>query len=280
MHLTAAIKRFVFVSILSIAGSPAFAQATQTPPPAAPTPQQPFEPTVGQPGKDVVWVPTPDGLVEKMLDMAQVTARDYVIDLGSGDGRTVIAAAKRGARALGIEYNPDMVELSKRNAARAGVGDKATFMKADIFESDFSKATVITMFLLPSLNLQLRPKILDLAPGTRVVSNSFTMEAWQDDDTVTLAQDCTSWCTAHFWIVPAKVAGSWSLPSGNLTLTQEFQMVSGTLGQTPISNGRLRGSDITFTVGDAVYTGRVSGNSMKGTIKGPRAGTWLATRKP
>lgn len=279
MHSAPATQRLLFLAILSIGATPAFGQATLVPGTPLPQAQQPFEPTVGQPGKDVVWVPTPEGLVEKMLDMAQVTAKDYVIDLGSGDGRTVIAAAKRGARALGIEYNPDMVELSKRNAAKAGVGDKATFVKADIFESDFSKATVITMFLLPSLNLQLRPKLLDLAPGTRVVSNSFSMEAWQDDDTVTLAQDCTSWCTAHFWIVPAKVAGTWSMPSGNLTLTQEFQMVSGTLGQTPITNGRLRGSDITFTVGDAVYTGRVSGTSMKGTIKGPRAGMWAATRQ-
>jgi precorrin-6B methylase 2 len=279
MHPAPATQRLVLLAILLIAAAPAFAQATA---PAAQTPQaqQPFEPTVGQPGKDVVWVPTPDALVEKMLDMAQVTARDYVIDLGSGDGRTVIAAAKRGARALGIEYNPDMVELSKRNAAAANVGDRAQFVKADIFESDFSKATVITMFLLPSLNLQLRPKILDLAPGTRVVSNSFTMEAWQDDDTVTLAQDCTSWCTAHFWIVPAKVEGTWRLASGRLTLTQEFQMVSGTLDTTPISGGRLRGSDITFTVGNAVYTGRVSGDSMQGTIKGGRGGTWRATRQP
>jgi SAM-dependent methyltransferase len=270
---------------MCLAASAAYAQATQprvdrprVDPPTTLPEQKPFEPTVGQAGKDVVWVPTPETLVEKMLDMAKVTAADFVIDLGSGDGRTVIAAAKRGARALGIEYNPEMVELSKRNAAAAGVSDKATFEKADIFESDFSKATVITMFLLPSINLQLRPKILDLAPGTRVVSNSFTMEAWQDDDTVTLAQDCTSWCTAHFWIVPAKVNGTWKMPSGTLTLNQEFQMVSGTLGTQPVTAGRLRGSDITFTVGDAVYTGRVNGNTMSGTIKGGRGGKWSATR--
>jgi SAM-dependent methyltransferase len=275
----------VFTLSMCLAASAAYAQATQprvdrprVDPPTTLPEQKPFEPTVGQAGKDVVWVPTPETLVEKMLDMAKVTAADFVIDLGSGDGRTVIAAAKRGARALGIEYNPEMVELSKRNAAAAGVSDKATFEKADIFESDFSKATVITMFLLPSINLQLRPKILDLAPGTRVVSNSFTMEAWQDDDTVTLAQDCTSWCTAHFWIVPAKVNGTWKMPSGTLTLNQEFQMVSGTLGTQPVTAGRLRGSDITFTVGDAVYTGRVNGNTMSGTIKGGRGGKWSATR--
>src|SRR5918992_5999257 len=133
-----------------------------------------YEPSVGQEGKDVVWVPTPQVLVDKMLDMAKVTPSDYVIDLGSGDGRTVITAAKRGARAHGIEYNRDMVELSKRNAEKEGVSGKATFAQADLFKSDFSQASVITMFLLPDINLKLRPKILDLKPGTRVVSNSFT----------------------------------------------------------------------------------------------------------
>jgi SAM-dependent methyltransferase len=288
MHVLAVTSRLV-LAVSLLLPTLAYAQATQQKPPAAPATQQkppdappaqqkPYEPTVGQAGKDVVWVPSPEALVEKMLDMAKVTPQDYVIDLGSGDGRTVIAAAKRGARALGIEYNPDMVELSKRNAAAAGVSDKASFVKADIFESDFSKATVITMFLLPSLNLQLRPKLLDLAPGTRLVSNSFTMEAWQDDDTVTLAQDCTSWCTAHFWIVPAKVAGTWKVGQDTLTLSQEFQMVSGTLGSRPITAGRLRGADITFIVGNTEYTGRVNGNTMSGNVKGGNGSTWTATR--
>jgi precorrin-6B methylase 2 len=242
-------------------------------------PQKPYEPTVGQAGKDVVWVPTPQALVEKMLDMAQVTAKDYVIDLGSGDGRTVIAAAKRGAHALGIEYNPDMVELSKRNAAAAGVTDMATFAKADIFESDFSKATVITMFLLPTLNLQLRPKLLDLAPGTRLVSNSFTMDTWQDDETATVGGDCTSWCTAHFWIVPAKVEGVWTMRQGTLTLSQQFQMISGTLGSTPISNGKLRGKEISFSVGTVEYSGQVNGSTMQGAVKGGSGGTWNAMKR-
>ena len=277
MNIYSAIARVLLTTCLCLTASGAYAQAPQAPP--AP-PQTPYEPSVGQAGKDVVWVPTPDALVEKMLDLAHVTPKDYVIDLGSGDGRTVIAAAKRGARALGIEYNPDMVELSKRNAAAAGVSDKASFVKADIFESDFSKATVITMFLLPSLNLQLRPKLLDLAPGTRLVSNSFTMEAWQDDDTATInSQDCTSWCTAHFWIVPAKVDGTWRLPQGDLTLTQEFQMISGTLGSTPITNGKLRGNAITFSVGNVQYTGQVNGSSMQGTLKGGQGGAWSATRR-
>jgi precorrin-6B methylase 2 len=275
MNTYRAIGRVLLTTCLGLTVGGAYAQTPQTPQ----APQKPFEPSVGQAGKDVVWVPTPEALVEKMLDLAQVTAKDYVIDLGSGDGRTVIAAAKRGARALGIEYNPDMVELSQRNAAAAGVADKASFMKADIFESDFSKATVITMFLLPSLNLQLRPKLLDLAPGTRLVSNSFTMEAWQDDDTATITQDCTSWCTAHFWIVPAKVEGTWRLPQGDLTLTQQFQMISGKLGSTPITNGRLRGNAITFNVGTVQYTGQVKGSSMQGTLTGSQSGAWSATRR-
>jgi hypothetical protein len=260
------------IVVVALSCAPAPAQQTQTP-------AKPYEPAVGQEGKDVVWVPTPDVLVNKMLDMAATTQKDYVIDLGSGDGRTVIAAAKRGARALGIEYNPDMVELSKRNAAKAGVADKATFMKADLFESDFSKATVITMFLLPSINMQLRPKLLDLKPGTRIVSNTFTMEDWEPDETATVEDGCTgSWCTALFWIVPAKVEGTWQLPQGHLTLTQQFQKVTGTLGSTPVS-GRLRGDEITFNAGKVRYAGRVNGNTIEGTVTGGPGGPFTATRQ-
>jgi precorrin-6B methylase 2 len=241
--------------------------------------QKPFEPQSGQAGKDVVWVPTPQALVDKMLDMAKVTPQDFVMDLGSGDGRTVITAAKRGSHAMGVEYNPDMVELSKKNAAAAGVSDKATFVKADLFETDFSKASVITMFLLPQINMKLRPKILDLKPGTRIVSNSFTMEDWEADETANITEGCSSWCTALLWIVPAKVAGSWTLPQGQLTLTQQFQKISGTLGTAPISNGKLRGDEISFDVGNAKYTGKVSGTTMKGTITGGPGGSWTATKK-
>ena len=240
-----------------------------------------YQPEVGQEGKDVVWVPTPQVLVDKMLDMAKVTSKDYVIDLGSGDGRTVITAAKRGAKALGIEYNPEMVELSKRNAAKEGVTDKATFMKADLFESDFSHATVITMFLLPSINMKLRPKILDLKPGTRIVANSFDMEDWKPDETAKV-DGCSNWCTAYFWIVPAKVGGTWNLSQGELTLKQTFQMISGTLksgnNTAQITNGKLNGDQITFTAGGAQYTGHVSGNSIEGTVKGGSDGKWRATR--
>ena len=138
-------------------------------------------------------------------------------------------------------------------------------MKADLFETDFSKAQVVTMFLLPSINLRLRPKILEMKPGTRVVSNTFTMDDWTPDETSSVTEDCTSWCTALLWIVPAKVEGTWAMPQGALTLTQKFQMVTGTLGSTPISDGRLRGDEITFTAGGAKYTGKVTGNSMSGT---------------
>jgi len=240
-----------------------------------------YQPEVGQEGKDVVWVPTPQVLVDKMLDMAKVTSKDYVIDLGSGDGRTVITAAKRGAKALGIEYNPEMVELSKRNAAKEGVTDKATFMKADLFESDFSHATVITMFLLPSINMKLRPKILDLKPGTRIVANSFDMEDWKPDETAKV-DGCSNWCTAYLWIVPAKVGGTWNLSQGELTLKQTFQMISGTLksgnNAAQITNGKLNGDQITFTAGGAQYTGHVSGNSIEGTVKGGSDGKWRAPR--
>jgi hypothetical protein len=270
-------RRSVLVLWLLFAAVPVFAQTTQD------TKPQPFQPQVGQRGKDVVWVPTPQALVDKMLDMAKVTPQDFVMDLGSGDGRTVITAAKRGARAQGIEYNPDMVDLSKQNATREGVSDRAEFIKADLFETDFSKATVITMFLLPDINLKLRPKILDLKPGTRVVSNTFTMEDWNADEIATVGEDCTTWCTALLWIVPAKAGGVWTLPNGELALKQDFQMVSGTLRigseSTPITEGRLRGDQIAFTAGTTKYTGTVNGTTMEGTATtGMTSSKWSATR--
>ncbi|HME63215.1 MAG TPA: class I SAM-dependent methyltransferase [Candidatus Binatia bacterium] len=259
--------RLIIVALfLSLPGE--FAQAQ---------PAKDYQPAVGQEGKDVIWVPTPQALVDKMLDLAKVTPKDYVIDLGSGDGRTVITAAKRGAKALGIEYNPEMVELSKRNAAKEGVSDRASFVKADLFESDFSQAQVISMFLLSSINLKLRPKILDLKPGTRIVSNTFDMGDWKPDESATIP-NCNSWCTAHLWIVPAKAEGIWKLPQGELTLKQNFQMISGTLKNgnvvAPI-NGKLNGERISFTAGNASYTGRVNGDSMEGSVGGAQ---WNATR--
>jgi precorrin-6B methylase 2 len=263
-------RAWLTVCLCLIAAS-AFAQATAT--------QKTFEPKVGQAGKDVVWVPTSQELVNKMLDMAKVTAKDFVMDLGSGDGRTVITAAKRGATAVGIEYNPDMVELSKKNAEKEGLNNgKATFMKADLFETDLSKATVITMFLLPEINIKLRPKILNLRPGTRVVSNSFTMEDWEADETETISGECTSWCTALLWIVPAKVEGTWQTAQGDLKLTQTFQKVQGTLGSTKVE-GKLLGDEITLTAGKTTYTGRVNGTSIQGKIGGAGSGDWTATKR-
>jgi len=250
-----------FALVLALSTAFAFAQAQKA--------ESSFEPHSGQPGKDVVWVPTPQVIVDKMLDLAKVGPKDYVMDLGSGDGRTVITAAKRGARAQGIEYNPDMVTLSQRNAEKAGVTDRASFMKADLFETDFSKATVITMFLLPDINMKLRPKILDMKPGTRVASNTFTMGDWEPDQKVTLtsAEGCeTSWCTALLWIVPAKVAGSYKIPAGEVTLKQNFQMLSGSMnaeGKTYVLQGKVVGDQVQFSAGGKEYRGRVNGKSLE-----------------
>jgi hypothetical protein len=238
-----------------------------------------FEPQVGQAGKDVVWVPTPQSLVNKMLEIAKATPQDYLIDLGSGDGRTVITAAQKGMTAHGIEYNPQMVEVAQKAAKAAGVADKATFEKADIFESDFSKAQIITMFLLPWINEKLSPKLLEMKPGTRLVSNTFTMGDWQADETATVTEDCTNYCKALLWIVPAKAGGTWQLGEAELQLEQKYQMLSGKLGPTEITDGRVRGTDVSFTVGDAKYTGKIDGKSMSGTVSGGRNGSWTATQK-
>ena len=253
---------------------------------AQPAPNaQEFQPEVGQEGKDVVWVPTSLALVNKMLDMAKATPKDYVIDLGSGDGRTVIAAAKRGIKALGIEYNPDLVELSKRAAAKEGVTEHATFMKADLFETDFSQATVITMFLLPDINLKLRPKILNFKPGTRIVSNTFTMGDWAPDETGTAASDEGSsyYRTALLWIVPAKVDGTWTSTGGDIALKQKFQKFSGAINAggvtTLVTGGKLRGEQIQFSAGGTQYSGAVNGNRITGTATaGGASREWSATR--
>jgi SAM-dependent methyltransferase len=222
-------------------------------------------------------------LVDRMLDLANVTPQDLVMDLGSGDGRLVIAAAKRGARAVGVEYDPGLVELSKNNAAAQAVSDRASFVRADLFETDLSKATVITMFLRDDLNLRLRPRLLGLTPGTRIVSNTFAMGDWEPDDSVVVGRDCANWCFAMLWIVPAKVEGTWRLSQGDLRLSQTFQIVTGTLrppgGSASAVESRLRGNQITFTAGNARYVGRVSGRRMEGTVTaGGRTMNWSATR--
>jgi len=244
-----------------------------------------YEPHIGQQGKDVVWVPTPQELVDKMLEIAKVTPDDYIIDLGSGDGRTVITAAKLGATALGVEYNQDMVTLSKENAAKDGVTEKAQFIKADLYETDLSKATVITMFLLPEINLKLRPRLLDLKPGTRIVSNTFTMGEWKADLEATTEENWNSWNTAFLWIVPAKVGGNWKMNNGELVLNQEFQYFTGTYNSGnkiyDVTEGKLKGDSVSFVINGTLYEGLASENTMTGTYLNKDKGKktdWAARR--
>ena len=261
---------------------------------AAPAAAQKFEPQVGQAGKDVIWVPTPDEVVERMLTMAQVTPQDFVMDLGAGDGKIAIMAAKKfGARAVGIEYNPDMVKHANANAQAAGVAGngagKALIRHGDIFATDFSKADVITMYLLPALNMKLRPQILSMRPGTRVASHSFTMEDWEADEI-----SSSDGRRAYFWIVPANVMGSWTLEAMNrrteLNFEQTFQKISGTVALGALHAGlrepRLRGAAISFAYVDSAgvrrdFSGRVSGRRMEGTFRDEKGqeGRWSATRK-
>lgn len=261
---------------------------------AQPKESSKFEPQVGQAGKDVIWVPTPDEVVDRMLQMAQVTPKDLVMDLGAGDGKIAIAAAKRfGARAIGIEYNPDMVKHANANAQAAGVAGegpgRATIRHGDIFQTDFSKATVITLYLLPALNMKLRPQLLAMQPGTRVVSHSFTMEDWEADEVSTIDGR-----RAYFWLVPANVMGNWTLEAGKerveLSLDQTFQKLSGTVAFGAVNAGlrdpRLRGATISFAYVDSSglrrdFSGRVEGKRMEGTFRDERGteGRWSAARK-
>ncbi len=246
---------------------------------------QQFEPYVGQMGKDVIWVPTPDILVQDMLNAAEVTAEDFVMDLGSGDGRIVIAAAKRGATAVGVEFNPDMVALSQENAEKEGVSSRASFLNADLFSVDLNRATVITLYLLPNLNLKLRPAILDLKPGTRVVSHAFDMGDWPPDRTIE-----SDGRTAYLWIVPAKAAGVWTWQdesgAAELRIAQNYQMIHGTLKangeELIIQNGKIEGDRLHFNAGDWEYSARINGKSLDGVVKrnGPGQNAerkWAAT---
>ena len=264
---------------LGLAAAPLHAETA-----AAPASQTGYTPEVGQPGKDVVWMPTAQTLVDRMLDLARVTPADRLVDLGSGDGRLVITAAQRGVPARGLEYNPDLVDLARRNAEAAGVGKLARFEEADIFATDFSDATVVTLFLLPELNLRLRPILLDMRPGTRILSNSFHMEEWYPDDRVEVTEEegCISYCTGYLWVIPAKVEGDWALDGKVLHLVQTFQMLDGGLRGddfTPLEEGRLDGRYIQFALAGADYVGEVSddGKTMQGTINGE--GKWRAVRE-
>lgn len=243
---------------------------------------EPYKPYSGQPGKDVVWVPTPDSMVEKMLDIAGVTPKDRVIDLGSGDGRNVIAAAKRGATALGVEYNDKLVMLSRELAAKEGVSDKASFVQGDMYVADVSKANVLVLFLLTENLNKLVPNFLKMEPGSRIVINTFRISGWEPDYTET-ANPCTSWCTVFLHIVPAKVDGSWKMGRGTLRLEQSFQMLDGVLSaggnEAKLSDGRLRGSEISFAIDGVRYEGRVEGDKMTGEIAGKPGTGWTATRE-
>ncbi|MEI2416496.1 class I SAM-dependent methyltransferase [Orrella sp. JC864] len=240
---------------------------------------QDYQPEVGQPGKDVIWVPTPDVLVEKMLDMAKVSPQDRLMDLGSGDGRTVIAAARRGLTAKGIEYNADMVALARRRAEQAQVADRATFEQADLFETDLSQADVITMYLLPTINEKLAPKLLDLAPGTRIVSHAFGIGDWEPDQTERVNDDCPGYCTAFLWVVPAKVQGRWSMQGQPLVLEQRYQLLTGTLDGKLLAQGRLAGDQISFEVDGVRYGGTVRGDRIEGTVPADGSRPWTAQRQ-
>jgi len=275
--------------IFSVLAAALFALA-----PAAYAQQKDFKPHVGQQGKDVVWVPTPDEVVERMLNMAQTKPEDYVIDLGAGDGKIAIAAAKKfGARSTGIEYNPDMAALAQRNAQAAGVGGKAQIVQGDIFVSDFTQATVLTMYLLPSLNMRLRPQILAMRPGTRVVTHAFNMEDWEPDESSDVDGR-----RVYLWVVPASVAGRWAMElSGaggsekiSLNLDQKYQRIEGVayLGSTlaGLREPRLSGFRIGFAYVDnhgvrRDFTGRVTGATMEGSFRtdGGQDGRWSATKK-
>jgi len=250
-----------------------------------------YEPQVGQAGKDVIWVPTPDEVVDRMLRMAQVTAKDYVVDLGAGNGKIAIAAAKTfGARSLGIEYDADMAKHAQDNVVKAGVAARAKVVRGDIFESDFSSATVVTMYLLPGLNLKLRPQLLSMKPGTRVVSHSFTMDDWEADEISSFDGR-----RAYFWVVPANVMGGWSIEGTGIktamSIEQKYQKIEGTVDlpgsiQAGLRDARLSGFRISFAYVDNAsvrrdFTGTVTGNRMEGSFRADNGteGRWTAVKK-
>ncbi|MBV8032823.1 MAG: methyltransferase domain-containing protein [Betaproteobacteria bacterium] len=279
MTLNARAARLLLAFAFALCGLPAYAQK--------------FEPQVGQAGKDVIWVPTPDEVVERMLTMAQLQPGEIHFDLGAGDGKIAIAAAKKGARATGIEYNPDMVKYANAKAQEAGVAGvgpgKAVIRQADIFATDFSSANVITLYLLPTLNMRLRPQILAMKPGTRIVSHSFSMEDW-DADEISVVDGRR----VYFWMVPATVQGAWTLDLGSakteLAFEQHFQKINGTVAvgnvQAGLREPYLRGPQIAFAYVDnggvrREFTGTVNGRQMSGDFRDDKgnAGKWSAAKR-
>jgi hypothetical protein len=272
MNLRAALASVLVV----FATSSALAQAP------VPAPAKPLEPQFGQKGKDVVWVPMPFEAVERLLDIAKVTPQDFVIDLGSGDGRTVLAAARRGAQALGVEFDAGLVEYSRRLAREQNLAGRARFEQGDLFQADLSKASVITLFLLQPMNLKLRPSLLKLAPGTRIIANTFHMAEWKPDHSEYYPSNCEAWCNLYLWIVPANIEGEWKAPQGTLKVRQTFQEIDGTLGGGPSAvriTGRLDGDRVRFTAAGSQYTARVNGNIIEGTVNtGSGIRPWRAER--
>lgn len=237
-----------------------------------------------RPGKDVIFLPTDRMMVAAMLDMAQVQPSDVVVDLGSGDGRLVIEAAKRGATGRGIEFNPDLVIEARRMAELEHVADRARFEEGDIFASDFSDATVVTMFLLPQLNLRLKPTLQAMRPGTRVVSNSFDMRDWDPDETVNLGPDCVTACQAFLWIIPARLAGIWVSAVGDeLALTQKDQILSGTFrrssGAAVSGQGKVRGERFTFAGRGFEISGKFVDGVLDGQLRGPEGTTAFTAKR-
>jgi len=246
--------------------------------------QKVYQPSRGQAGKDVIWVPTEDALVTRMLQMARVTASDRVYDLGAGDGKIAIAAGKQfGATAVGIEYNPDMARYAQCLVEAEGMTQRVRVVQGDIFQSDFSSATVVTLYLLPELNLRLRPTLLDMKPGTRVVSHSFLMDDWEPDDRALLPEG-----SAYLWIVPAKLEGNWVLraqegtDSIDLQLVQQFQKLSGAAAGAPVADGRINGPAVSFAFarnGELVrVAGRMEGERLVATLtRAGRSANYIGT---
>ncbi|MFN7753151.1 MAG: SAM-dependent methyltransferase [Pseudomonadota bacterium] len=227
------------------------------------------------PGRDVIYVPTRLKTVERMLDFAELKAGETLVDLGSGDGRIVLAAARRGANARGIELDEGRFNIANCWAKETGLTGKARFLQVNIFEHDFTDAAVVTMYLLPGLNLKLRPQVLDMRPGTRIVSHAFTMGDWEADRSESVADTNQM---VYLWIVPAKVNGTWTVtPKGGapfqLNLTQQYQKFEGSAAMggrsAKVAKGLLRGEQISFSLVDnggaaRDYSGRVSGDRIEG----------------
>ena len=254
------------------------------------TPSAEYKPQVGQEGKDVIWVPTPEGLIDKMLAAAKVSDKDTLFDLGAGDGIIAITAARQyGAKSVGIEYNPEMAQFARRKVAEAGLTDKVKIITGDIFQEDFSAATVVTLYLMPHLNLKLRPILLKMKPGTRVVSNTFTMGEWEPDETV-----FDQHWKGYFWVVPAQIEGAWVMTGMEggplrLNISQSFQNIGGTLtrgGQTlTLLGAKLRGDEVKFQFVTPdrkvhAFSGRLEGRRLTGTVVADYSSTSVEMTRP